>query len=463
MHRPARSLLLLSFGMGSFARRVCWAAPASRVQLPGLLRPLFASGASLGAFRTRCTEPSALAASDDASRPASASASASESSRAGPTATAQAAAAAPILSVNPHLDASLPYRTLAFYIISRVPEPAVAVEAHRAFLARRGMVGRVYICADGINAQVSGKNADCAAYRSFCHGLMGAGAGAPILFKEDPTNAPAFPRLRVKNRGLVANTTGDGEALDLSNRGVDLSPLEWERMLAAAAEEGGDKRPIVLDVRNDYEWDVGRFDGASRPVPTNFAQSDEESYNLPADLEERADTPVIMYCTGGIRCEFFSARLKARGFKNVYKLQGGVQHYGNAYATEERAPPGWKGSLFVFDRRNTVPIGGGGAAEVVGVCLHCGGKTETFVNCGNIDCNKLHLACPTCLPATGGFCCAPCGSAPRRRPLTDPSATQGPRPGAIDPNRLSAVKPDNIGRKEWVADADGFRPGAGSS
>lgn len=154
MHRPARSLLLLSCGMGSFARRVCWAAPASRVQLPGLLRPLFASGASLGAFRTRCTEPSALAASDDALRPASASASASESSRAGPTAAAQAAAAAPILSVNPHLDASLPYRTLAFYIISRVPEPAVAVEAHRAFLARRGMVGRVYICADGINAQV---------------------------------------------------------------------------------------------------------------------------------------------------------------------------------------------------------------------------------------------------------------------------------------------------------------------
>ena len=222
-------------------------------------------------------------------------------------------------------------------------------------------------------------------------------------------------------------------------------------MLASSAAP-----PIVLDVRNGYEWDMGRFAGAGRPSPRTFAQSDESSYGLPEDETSRAETPVLMYCTGGIRCEYFSARLKAKGFKKVYKLQGGIQHYGNAYAEQQRAPPHWKGSLFVFDRRNTVSLG----AEVVGVCSHCGAATETLINCGNMDCNKFHLACSDCLPTMGGYCCTPCSSAPRRRPLTDPAYSQGAPPGVADPNRLSTVKPHNVGRKEFDADTHGFA-GAG--
>jgi UPF0176 protein len=166
----------------------------------------------------------------------------------------------------------------------------------------------------------------------------------------------------------------------------------------------------------------------------------------------------MMYCTGGIRCEYFSARLKAQGFQKVYKLQGGIQHYGNSFAQLQQAPPHWEGSLFVFDRRNTVPLGGA-PPVVVGSCAHCGAPTETFVNCGNIDCNKLHLVCAKCLPVTAGFCSVPCSTAPRRRSLADPSATQGAPPGQADPNRLSTVKPHNVGRKEFDADAHGYRTG----
>jgi len=180
----------------------------------------------------------------------------------------------PVFSVNPQLDTSLPYRNLAFYIISAVQDAADVVEEHRAFLAEREMVGRVYICgankarwllrslrlsnasqpsrarkqstapprlrtpltqntlpclpsADGINAQVSGTPAQCAQYRDLCHAQLGPGAGAPILFKEDPVAELAYPRLRVKHRGLVAQTEGEGEGaarVNLAERAVDLSP-----------------------------------------------------------------------------------------------------------------------------------------------------------------------------------------------------------------------------------------------
>ena len=92
-------------------------------------------------------------------------------------------------------------------------------------------------------------------------------------------------------------------------------------------------RRVVLDVRNGYEWDVGRFESAERPDVANFYDTDPvETFGLPSSAEERAETEVMMYCTGGIRCEYFSARLKAQGFEKVYKLQGGVQHYGNRMA-----------------------------------------------------------------------------------------------------------------------------------
>ena len=99
----------------------------------------------------------------------------------------------------------------------------------------------------------------------------------------------------------------------------------------------------VLDVRNGYEWDVGRFDGAERPALDHFSEFDAESFGLPADPDARKETPVMMYCTGGIRCEYFSARLKAQGFEKVYKLQGGVQHYGNVMSAREGQPQAQEG------------------------------------------------------------------------------------------------------------------------
>ena len=401
-----------------------------------------------------------------------------------------------VLSVNTALDFSLPFRVLAFYAIAPIDDPDAAVTRHRAFLAKRDMVGRVYLCADGLNAQVSGTAQACLAYREFV-----GGDEFPLerlVFKEDPIEELAFPKLRVKHKGLVP-APKSGDAVELHDRGVDLSPDEWAAKLDAADAEG----TVVLDVRNSYEWDVGRFANAEKPSLDHFTDFDPETYGLPTDDAAKKDTPVMMYCTGGIRCEYFSARLKAAGFEKVYKLQGGVQHYGNqmgnreaaqparqtvaadlhlapADATREATPeagnadaeatPHWKGSLFVFDRRNTLRFGaegaGGGSPEPIGTCMHCSVPSESFLNCANVDCNMLHLVCPACLAKHRGFCSEACQSAPRRRPLdllastvdgkidfdAAIAATQGARPGDVDPNKLSTFKPDNLPRHAYDAD-----------
>ena len=340
-----------------------------------------------------------------------------------------------ILSINPALDHTLPFRVLAFYAIAPIADPTARVEAHRAFLSAREMVGRVYICAEGLNAQVSGSTAACAEYRDFVsRGDDFADADTlatqPLLFKEDPVGDLQFPKLRVKHKALVP-----GAPVDLAQRGEDLSPERWAAMLAAA-----DEKRVVLDVRNSYEWDVGRFDGAERPALDHFAEFDAATYGLPDDPDERKATPVMMYCTGGIRCEYFSAKLKEEGFENVYKLQGGVQHYGNVMSVQGEqqqeeeaeaagsagsigsadasapaaaadsasaaakggnesdsheaegaaaattgdgsATPHWRGSLFVFDRRNTLRFGAQQEAQPpIGHCRHCSTPSESFINC----------------------------------------------------------------------------------
>lgn len=210
--------------------------------------------------------------------------------------------------------------------------------------------------------------------------------------------------------------------------GQDLEPEEWSRLLDR------DEPRLVLDVRNSYEWDVGHFEGAARPdlrffrdtelgaltheAPTAAAVASGKEVKPSAgsggavvdQIGEIAatadgtdkDTPVFMYCTGGIRCEFYSTILKRKGFKTVYKLKGGIQHYGNVVGNKH-----WKGRLFVFDRRNTVPVGAG-PAPVVGACLTCGAATETYRNCCNYSCNQLYITCDACYAGTKGCCSTAC-------------------------------------------------------
>lgn len=291
----------------------------------------------------------------------------------------------------------VPYLIVAFYHLVTLEDPIAEVENHRTFFADRDVRSRIYLSETGINCQMSATTQDAHAYMAW---IKSRPEFQTAKFKVDPYATHVFPKLIIKYRKqLVAF---DAE-VDLTERGEHVSPSEWKMMLEK------DDGHVVLDIRNDYEWKVGRFDAADRP-PCQTSRGFKEYAKKLKDKIDPKKTPVMMYCTGGIRCEFFSAILKADGFENIYQLDGGVINYGHQQGSDH-----WQGKLFVFDDRMTAPISEQ-ATPVVGTCHHCDTPYEACYNCANMDCNELFLCCPECLKKFAGCCQESCMQAKRLRP-----------------------------------------------
>lgn len=291
------------------------------------------------------------------------------------------------------------FSIIAFYHFCPIADPAAEVALHKEFFKSRDVRARTYISSQGINGQMSAAKADGEAYMQW---LKSRPEFATVEFKIDPYHEHVFPRLTVKvKKELVAL----GEELSFEERGQYLEPQQWAEML----EECPDK--LVLDIRNDYEWKIGRFQDAEQVTCETFKDFIEMAQDLKKRLEG-TETKVMMYCTGGIRCEVFSALLKKEGMKNdVFQLHGGVIRYGH-----EEKSRSWLGKLFVFDDRLQVDISDE-KAPPVGICHHCEGSAESYYNCANVECNKLFICCQSCLEKAQGCCCSECQSAERVRPF----------------------------------------------
>lgn len=290
-----------------------------------------------------------------------------------------------------------PYVMLAYYVICPIADPHEEVKRQKTFLSTLDARCRIYVSEQGINGQMSASHASAKLYMEWMHARP---EFAGTTFKLQNHHEHAFPRLTIKYRKELVAV---GREVDLTKRGEHISPEEWKCRL-------DDAKSVVLDVRNRYEWEVGRFDGAEPPPCDSFR--DFPAYA--ADLKKRFDpetTPVMMYCTGGIRCEFFSSLLLQAGFKKVYQLHGGVIEYGARFGTEH-----WLGKLFVFDDRLTVPLSKTAKHLVVGSCHLCKKPSEDYYNCANMDCNHLFLCCKACIEHLQGCCTSNCQSAPRKRP-----------------------------------------------
>ncbi|MBI3901314.1 MAG: rhodanese domain-containing protein, partial [Chlamydiia bacterium] len=217
------------------------------------------------------------------------------------------------------------YTVLAYYVLTPIEDPALEVRRHKDFFQGRDFRGRIYISEEGINGQASGSQQAAQEYMEW---LTQDLRFAEVHFKLHFANEHPFPKMTVKYRKqLVAIDS----PVDFSMRGEPLSPKEWKKKL-----EEKDSRTLLLDVRNNYEWKVGHFEGAELPDLEQFRHFPEYARKLKD--EYGADAPVMMYCTGGIRCEYYSALLKQEGFEEVYQLDGGVIQYG----LEEGSQP-WKG------------------------------------------------------------------------------------------------------------------------
>lgn len=287
------------------------------------------------------------------------------------------------------------YFALAYYIFTPIENPHAEVKKQKLFFKNRDVLGRIYFSEEGINGQMSGRIGDCEEYMGW---MKTDPRFADISFKIHEVEENIFPRMTVKYRSQLVALD---EKVDLQLGGEHVSPERWKEML-----ESGEY--LVLDVRNRYEWEIGHFENAVLPPIEKFREFPAYADRLAEEVDP-AKTKVMMYCTGGIRCELYSALLKKRGFDQIYQLSGGVIDYGLKEGNQH-----WKGKLFVFDDRMAIPIDGK-ATPPIARCKHCAEPSDTHYNCANMDCNELFISCPTCLDSHQGCCQEGCREAPRVR------------------------------------------------
>ena len=290
------------------------------------------------------------------------------------------------------------YQVLAYYLFTTIENPEEEVARHKRFFEPLDVRGRIYISKEGINGQMSATPETAQKYRDW---MQADSRFAAIDFKIHTHNEHVFPRMTVKVREQLVALD---ETVDLALGGERLSPEKWAAML-----EGRDENTLLLDVRNDYEWEIGHFEGADLPSLEMFRQFPSFA-KLLKETRPPEKTKVMMYCTGGIRCELYSALLKREGYEKVYQLEGGVIKYGL-----EQGNKHWLGKLFVFDDRLSVPISSD-EAEVISRCRHCETVSDVYYNCANMDCNALFLCCMSCAEKFQGACSSECQKAERLRP-----------------------------------------------
>ena len=292
------------------------------------------------------------------------------------------------------------YWVLAFYALTKLDHPHEEVARHKEFFTGRDLKGRLYLSEEGINGQMSGSPAHAQEYMDWLHSDP---RFADVSFKIHTWHEHAFPKATIKYRQqLVAIDC----PVDLGNQGEHVKPDQWRQMI-----EERDEDTLVLDVRNDYEWKVGHFEGAELPPLEAFRQFPEYAKKLKEERDPKK-TKVMMYCTGGIRCAFYSALMKQEGFEKVYQLDGGVIQYGL-----DEGQKHWDGKLFVFDDRLVVPISRE-EAPPISACRYCQAPVDFYYNCANMDCNELFVCCPECIKQRRGCCCDACLGG-RVRPINE--------------------------------------------
>lgn len=282
---------------------------------------------------------------------------------------------------------------LLFYKYTEVIDPVAETERQRAVLSVLGITGRFIIAGEGINGTGEGTAENVQKYVNWINAQK---IYRKIHWKLSAGNGKAFPRLSCKKRDEIVSLHlgAEGDIDPNKITGTHLKPEELNKWY----EEGKDF--YIVDMRNDYELKVGKFEGTVFPGMRNFRDL-RERINAIQDLKDKT---VLTVCTGGVRCEKASGLLKKEGFKDVYQLDGGIVSYMNKFPNKK-----YQGSLYVFDGRETMNFDGK-EHKTIGVCDFCEVKTENYSNCNNIRCNQKMLICPDCVNEGSKYCSDECRS-----------------------------------------------------
>ncbi|RBP95878.1 UPF0176 protein [Cytobacillus firmus] len=267
-----------------------------------------------------------------------------------------------------------PYRVLLYYMYVPIEDPEEFAKEHKAFCNELGLKGRILVANEGINGTVSGPVEQTDRYME---AMKQDPRFAEMVFKIDEADGHAFPKMKVRARPELVTLRLEDDVNPNEVTGKYLEPKEFFERLQ-------DEDTIVLDARNDYEYDLGHFRGAIRPDIKNFRDLPEW---VRENKELLGDKKIITYCTGGIRCEKFSGWLVKEGFEDVAQLHGGIVTYGKDPEVQGEL---WDGQLYVFDDRIGVPVN---QKEhiIVGKDYFTGEPCERYVNCANPACNKKIL------------------------------------------------------------------------
>jgi UPF0176 protein len=286
---------------------------------------------------------------------------------------------------------SEPRTTLSFYKYVQLEDSQAFRDTLYKALQEVGTLGRIYVAQEGVNAQLSVPTAQFEAFKAALHQWpFFVGMRLNIAVEDD---GKSFFALIIKVRHKIVADGIEDPAFDPSKTGQHLSAAEFNALT---------DRPdtIVVDMRNHYESEVGHFQNAITPDVATF----REELPYVADLlAEQKDRPIVMYCTGGIRCEKASAYMKYRGFDQVYQLEGGIIEYARQVKAQGLDNK-FVGKNFVFDER----LGERISDEVIAHCHLCGTTCDDHLNCANPACHILFIECPNCREAYDNCCSEAC-------------------------------------------------------
>jgi UPF0176 protein len=283
------------------------------------------------------------------------------------------------------------HQILLYYKYVPIEEPESLVRSQKELCEDLGLKGRIIVANEGINGTVEGTKE---ATEEYIKVLSSDKRFVDMNFKIDESNGESFPKLSVKLRKeIVSSHLGDEDVKPWETTGKHLSPDELHEWV----ENGKDF--VIVDMRNNYEYKIGHFEGSINPEMDNF----RDLPNAVSKLENLKDKPVLSVCTGGVRCEKASGYLIKRGFKEVYQLENGIVSYMKKYPNQA-----FKGKLYVFDKRIAVDFDAPDNHTVVGKCDICEASTERYVNCKNKECNAHFLVCENCEAEKGVFCSDKC-------------------------------------------------------
>ena len=282
-------------------------------------------------------------------------------------------------------------KTISFYRYTVIENPQkIRDELYNDWIKLK-VLGRIYLSTEGINAQLS---VPVHNFKEFSLQLEKYIFFKGIKFKiaiED--DGRSFFKLTIKVRNQIVADGLPKNEYDVTNVGKHLDAQEWNK----AIEDGA----IIVDMRNHYESEIGRFKGAICPDVETFKEELPKTKKI---LKGKEEKQILLYCTGGIRCEKTSAYLKHHGFKNVNQLHGGIIDYSRQLKQNKNLTNYFEGKNFVFDERRGERI----SEKVISKCHQCGAECDNHVNCTNVNCNLLFIQCDACKKKYSNCCSTKC-------------------------------------------------------